>query len=114
MKFWLQTCVSAISGVIQYGPSGAITSNQQNLVASNYPPPAQPVVARSDFVALYDLSQVPNIAVATPSNSLGPVTCNSGNANTCSWGCGGCTRGEVLSCPNKQHWAITFDDVFKL
>ena len=80
-------------------------------MSARYPAPYQSVTARADFVALYDLSKVPNTVQATPFNNAGPVECTSRNQNTCSWSCSGCLKSsEFLSCPNKQHWGLTFDD----
>ena len=113
LQFVLVASSVALSGVLRYGPSGTFVNltSGNNLVAANYPPPNQPVTARSDFVALYDLSQVPSYAPATPYANLGNVECGALTTNTCHRQCTGCSNGEIISCPNKQHWAVTFDDV---
>ena len=95
------------------GMSGNILVKR--LDASKYPQPDVVVTPKDTFVSLYDLSQVPKLSPALPRNSQGSVTCNDLNKDTCSWGCSGCLKpSDIVSCPDKQNWAITFDDVIEL
>jgi peptidoglycan/xylan/chitin deacetylase (PgdA/CDA1 family) len=103
MFLLLATATFGLSGVIaqnSLGNSNPLEFPQGNGVVSPNP----------SFTARYDLSNIPNDPVATPSESVGPVICT-GLDSTCSWGCGGCTRpSDMITCQSQQHWAVTYDD----
>jgi hypothetical protein len=97
----------AASGVLKNGDLAGVISK---LEARNYPAVDQVVPVNPNFLNRYDLSKVPDLTLATPYASTGPVDCTWRNQNTCSWGCGGCSRDEIFECPDKRNWAMTFDD----
>ncbi|KAG8950771.1 chitin deacetylase [Tulasnella sp. 424] len=57
-----------------------------------------------------DLSKVPNLS-KTVDGSCGSDAAAAADTTRCWWTCGGCTREtDVVSCPKKLDWGVSFDD----
>lgn len=80
---------------------------------SSFPPPFKVVERNPLFTSKYNVSLPANAVPATPPESVGPPMCTAINSNTCSWSCTypKCLRDQdILSCPSKQLWGLSYDD----
>jgi len=82
------------------------TLNVEAQLKGQYPPvdKAPPPVA--EWTALVDQSKIPKAPVKTPTTQCAATD------EFCTWTCTTCTRPEsdVVSCPKKNEWALTYDD----
>lgn len=63
-----------------------------------------------EFNKLVDFSKVPNAPVTILDASGDVKNCDT-EGGFCNWSCTLCTKPtDVLSCPNKRDWGLTFDD----
>jgi len=78
-------------------------------LTGNWPPVDQPPPAVKEWTALVDLTKVPKAPVVNAAD-VG-VKCPDKDT-FCNWSCTGCTKpdSDVILCPTKGDWGITFDD----
>lgn len=71
-----------------------------------YPPVDQPPPIVDEWTKLVDVSKLPNAPVRAVGAPCPPTD------EFCVWSCTTCTRPEsdVVSCPKKNEWALTYDD----
>ncbi|EXX74799.1 uncharacterized protein OCT59_004825 [Rhizophagus irregularis] len=100
MKVTISLCVFA-SLLVTFTDAAALTGK--------WPPLDQPPPPVKDWTALVDLTKVPN----APLVKAADVGVKCPDKNTfCNWSCNGCTKpdSDVILCPTKGDWGITFDD----
>ncbi|EXX62656.1 uncharacterized protein OCT59_004790 [Rhizophagus irregularis] len=100
MKVTISLCVFA-SLLVTFTDAAALTGK--------WPPVDQPPPPVKEWTALVDLTKVPN----APLVKAADVGVKCPDKDTfCNWSCTGCTKpdSDVIICPNKGDWGITFDD----
>ncbi|KAG0268503.1 chitin deacetylase [Actinomortierella ambigua] len=102
----LQNLVLSL-GILAVAPmiSFAALNASEFPVAGAIPPVTSPQVKQ--WLAELDLTGAPTIQ----RNSGDPPECPSTNdPKVCYWTCDDCAADDVLDCPNKNDWGLTFDD----
>ncbi|TPX30371.1 hypothetical protein SmJEL517_g06066 [Synchytrium microbalum] len=99
-----QAIPSSVPTTVTY-PDGIFAG----LPALDRPPAVDPSI-----LALYNLASIPdairNIPVKVFNSTTGTGNCPTSLA-TCDWGCYKCRRdSDVVMCPNKNAWGLTYDD----
>lgn len=82
------------------------TLNVEAQLKGNYPPVDQPPPPVAEWTALVDQSKLPKAPIRPVGSPCPPTD------EFCVWSCTTCTRPEsdVVSCPKKNEWALTYDD----
>ncbi|KAF9197752.1 chitin deacetylase, partial [Haplosporangium sp. Z 27] len=100
-----------LSGFPQYGEAVPAASAGNTLKLSDYPafsavPPVDSPQVKK-WLSEIDLSGAPSF----PPNSGEPPTCpEKVDPNVCYWTCDDCSSDDVVDCPDKNTWGLTFDD----
>ncbi|PKY56797.1 glycoside hydrolase/deacetylase [Rhizophagus irregularis] len=100
MKVTISLCVFA-SLLVTFTDAAALTGK--------WPPVDQPPPPVKEWTALVDLTKVPN----APLVKVADVGVKCLDKDTfCNWSCSNCTKpdSDVILCPTKGDWGITFDD----
>jgi peptidoglycan/xylan/chitin deacetylase (PgdA/CDA1 family) len=82
------------------------TLNVEAQLKGNYPPPDTPPPFLAEWAKLVDQSKLPKAPLRVVGGACSPTD------EFCVWSCTTCTRPEsdVVSCPKKDEWALTYDD----
>ncbi|KAF8524894.1 carbohydrate esterase family 4 protein, partial [Hysterangium stoloniferum] len=82
---------------------------------SKYPAPTALAPINSpeveDWMGELDGIQIPDIPLTINEATCAGNTAAAADTSRCWWTCGGCTRDtDIVTCPNKGDWGVTFDD----
>jgi len=82
------------------------TLNVEAQLKGQYPPPDTPPPPVPEWTKLVDQSKLPKAPIRPLGTPCPPTD------EFCNWSCTTCTRPEsdVVSCPKKNEWALTYDD----
>ncbi|CAI2174633.1 7017_t:CDS:2, partial [Funneliformis geosporum] len=87
-----------------------VTTNAQSKeLEGNWPALDKPPPTNESWTSLVDMLNVPNVPLSKDENDCGA---NDANDEFCKWSCTQCTRNvsDIVVCPNKSDWGLTFDD----
>ncbi|KAG0346972.1 chitin deacetylase [Podila humilis] len=94
-----------LHGTVEAAPSKRSTTNEHYPAPGVVPSVTSPEVLQ--WLSEIDLSAAPDIRTNTGEPPECPETVQD---NVCYWTCDDCSADDVVECPNKNDWGLTFDD----